>query len=234
MKTITAAEFQQSDELDPAWGSKLSELVEITNFSCLCNLPITHLSPILHFTGRNIPCNEALIQKCRPLEVSETVAFSPITDRSDQLANVRPSPGLSVLIIDSLTVALSLIAIRSGQLANARSGRWCNTLIGSLTVASNPAVNPAPSARQCSPFREINDFPNGTWADCPGQSNTPNRDVANPLGKVMPSGCRAAALSSRKANLVWGEGPAPSIPEENDHPSKGWHSQLKKRQKPSR
>jgi hypothetical protein len=71
MHQITAEQFQQDVELDPAWASKLTEPVEITEFCELIDSDITHLSPLLHFTGRNYWGDGASFWGCKSLKVAE-------------------------------------------------------------------------------------------------------------------------------------------------------------------
>jgi hypothetical protein len=51
MKQITSDDFRKAVELDPSWASKLTEPVEITNYCDMARSNITHLSPLLYFTG---------------------------------------------------------------------------------------------------------------------------------------------------------------------------------------
>ena len=71
MKKITAEEFEIFVKRDPAWASKLSEPVEITNYCPLSHSPITHLSPLLHFTGLNVLEESASFHYCHALKIAE-------------------------------------------------------------------------------------------------------------------------------------------------------------------
>ena len=71
MKQITARKFKAAVKLDPAWALTLTEPVEITGY---CNMKfsgITHLSPLLHFAGRNAKEDAASFSCCKNLRVAE-------------------------------------------------------------------------------------------------------------------------------------------------------------------
>lgn len=71
MKKITAYEFKMAIELDPAWASKLTEPVEITDYCNCRESKITHLSTLLHFTGKNEGGTSASFELCTELKVAE-------------------------------------------------------------------------------------------------------------------------------------------------------------------
>ncbi len=69
MKKITAEDFEKAIMLDPAWASKLNEPVEITTFCEITSSDISHLSPHLHFTGKNCCGMVAEFWFCQNLKV---------------------------------------------------------------------------------------------------------------------------------------------------------------------
>jgi hypothetical protein len=71
MKQITASKFKAAIKRDPAWASRLTEPVEIKDYCHMVGSDITHLSPFLHFTGRDGDGNAACFAYCRDLEVAE-------------------------------------------------------------------------------------------------------------------------------------------------------------------
>ena len=71
MHKITSEQFKQAVELDPAWASKLTEPVEITDYCDMKESKITHLSPLLHFTGRDESGHVADFWGCGDLKVAE-------------------------------------------------------------------------------------------------------------------------------------------------------------------
>lgn len=81
MHRITSAQFRDAVKLDPAWASKRTEPVEITDFCNMMGSRITHLSPLLNFTGRNKYGDSASFYNCRHLKIAEgkfsgSVSFS--------------------------------------------------------------------------------------------------------------------------------------------------------------
>lgn len=71
MKSITSKEFKKQIDLDPAWASKLTEPVEITDYCNMVGSEITHLSGLLHFTGEDHLGNCADFSRCASLEIAE-------------------------------------------------------------------------------------------------------------------------------------------------------------------
>lgn len=71
MKTITTEHFKQFVDLDPAWASKLTEPVEITDFCDMRESCITHLSPLLTFSGQNQKGDVASFVCCKHLKIAE-------------------------------------------------------------------------------------------------------------------------------------------------------------------
>ena len=71
LKRFTFDQFRAAVANDPAWASKLTEPVEITDICELKGSPITHLSPLLHFTGRDENGICAYFENCKSLKVAE-------------------------------------------------------------------------------------------------------------------------------------------------------------------
>lgn len=71
MKAITTQVFKDYIELDPAWASKLTEPIEITDHCDMSASEITHLSPLLHFNGKEENGNCASFANCKSLKVAE-------------------------------------------------------------------------------------------------------------------------------------------------------------------
>lgn len=68
---MASKEFQQFVEIDPAWASKLTEPTEITDYCCMQASKITHLSPLLYFTGKDKAGDCASFFCCKSLRVAE-------------------------------------------------------------------------------------------------------------------------------------------------------------------
>ena len=68
---INSNEFRMAVEADPAWASMLIHPVEITDFCDMTGSFITHLSPLLHFTGRDEDGICARFWECKSLKVAE-------------------------------------------------------------------------------------------------------------------------------------------------------------------
>lgn len=72
MKTITAEQFKQFVDLDPAWASKLTESTEVIDFCDMKSSCITHLSPLLTFSGKkNRRGDVASFVSCQYLKIAE-------------------------------------------------------------------------------------------------------------------------------------------------------------------
>jgi len=71
MRSISAKQFKEFIEKDPAWASKLTGPVDIRTYANMDNTGITHLSPMLHFSGRDENGNVASFKGCSKLEVAE-------------------------------------------------------------------------------------------------------------------------------------------------------------------
>jgi hypothetical protein len=71
MKQITARKFKAAIKLDPAWALTLTEPVEITGYCNMGGSEVSHLSPLLHFAGRNAKGNAASFSCCKNLKVAE-------------------------------------------------------------------------------------------------------------------------------------------------------------------
>ena len=71
MKRITARNFKAAIKLNPAWASHLTEPVEITGYCNMSDSKITHLSPLLHFAGKNTKGDAASFSCCKSLKVAE-------------------------------------------------------------------------------------------------------------------------------------------------------------------
>ena len=70
---MTAAQFENAVNRDPAWAHKLTEPVEITEYCDMSGSEITHLSPMLHFSGNDEEENAANFAECNQLKVAEGV-----------------------------------------------------------------------------------------------------------------------------------------------------------------
>ena len=68
---ITSNDFRMAVDADPAWASKLTQAVEITDFCDMTGSAITHLSPLLQFMGRDGNGLCARFWDCKSLRVAE-------------------------------------------------------------------------------------------------------------------------------------------------------------------
>ena len=82
MKQMTADEFNEAIRVDPAWASRLTEPVEITNYCILDWLNFTHLSPFLYFSGRDRNARTAYFAGSHRLKIAEG-SFAGSVDFSD-------------------------------------------------------------------------------------------------------------------------------------------------------
>ena len=71
MIIITAKQFKHAVQLDAAWAAKLTEPVEVSGYCDLTDSGITHLSPLLTFSGRNERGETAKFSRCMDLRVAE-------------------------------------------------------------------------------------------------------------------------------------------------------------------
>ena len=70
MKRITGERFIEEITKDPSWCKNLKEPLEIITFIDIPKSPITHLSPLLTFSGKNNIGWVANFTKCEKLEVA--------------------------------------------------------------------------------------------------------------------------------------------------------------------
>lgn len=71
MKRITSNQFKQLTDSCPSWALHLNEPIQVSGYCRLFESPITHLSPLLHFTGRNESGKCAEFMMCENLSVAE-------------------------------------------------------------------------------------------------------------------------------------------------------------------
>lgn len=71
MNEFTSGQLKRAIETDPSWAAKLTEPMEITDYCDMAESPNTHLSPLLHFTGRDPSGNCADFSQCIGLKVAE-------------------------------------------------------------------------------------------------------------------------------------------------------------------
>jgi hypothetical protein len=71
--SLSAKEFKELIEKDPAWAQRLDRPVEIRTYCNMDGSKITHLSPWLHFKGKDKEGNAASFKGCQNLEVAEGV-----------------------------------------------------------------------------------------------------------------------------------------------------------------
>jgi len=71
MKQITAKKFKAAIEIDPAWATTLTEPMKVTGYCNMARSKITHLSHLIHFTGRNKEGDCANFSQCLGLKVAE-------------------------------------------------------------------------------------------------------------------------------------------------------------------
>lgn len=95
MKQITAADFKQAVELDPAWAAKLTEPVEVTDFCGMDETKISHLSPFLHFSGLDEHRCCASFVDCKHLKVAEGNFHGGVIFSASGVEKINPD-GLTV------------------------------------------------------------------------------------------------------------------------------------------
>jgi hypothetical protein len=71
MRSISAKQFKEFVNDDPAWANKLKGPVEIRTYANMDNSGITHLSPFLLFSGRDNEGNVASFKGCSKLKKAE-------------------------------------------------------------------------------------------------------------------------------------------------------------------
>jgi hypothetical protein len=71
VKQITPTHFKNAIRENPAWATTLRAPVEIVGPCHLHKSPITHLSPLLHFSGLDREGNVAIFHDCVNLKVAE-------------------------------------------------------------------------------------------------------------------------------------------------------------------
>ena len=67
---ITGKKFINLIKKDPSWCLNIKEPIEVTTFTDLANSPITHLSPLLTFSGENESGWVADFSDCKNLKVA--------------------------------------------------------------------------------------------------------------------------------------------------------------------
>ena len=70
MKQITGEEFKRLIKKDPSWCKNLKEPLEITSYVNMEGNPITHLSPLITFSGENYSGWAADFYGCKNLKVA--------------------------------------------------------------------------------------------------------------------------------------------------------------------
>jgi len=68
---MTSYQFEEETKKDPSWASRLTKTVKVTDFCDMKGSNITHLSPFLHFAGRNLDGCSADFSKCPLLWAAE-------------------------------------------------------------------------------------------------------------------------------------------------------------------
>ena len=79
---ITGREFENCINIDPSCCKDLKEPLEITTYVDLADSKITHLSPLVNFSGRDMFKNTASFRNCKNLKVA-TGTFSGSVDFSN-------------------------------------------------------------------------------------------------------------------------------------------------------
>jgi len=70
MKQVTAEKFKEFVTKDPAWASKLTEPIEVTTYCNMEGSNITHLSPLLTFSGKDKDGRSASFYNCSNLKIA--------------------------------------------------------------------------------------------------------------------------------------------------------------------
>ena len=99
---MTGEEFKALIEKDPSWCKNLKEPLEITTFANLEQTEITHLSPLITFSGEDKYGWTASFHRCRQLEVA-TGTFKGFVQFS--YTSVKTIESLNTLIPQGLTAA---------------------------------------------------------------------------------------------------------------------------------
>ena len=71
MEKLTYKKFYSLIKEDPSWASRLTEPIEVIEYCAMENINITHLSPLLYFTGKNHKNEVATFAFCYKLKVAE-------------------------------------------------------------------------------------------------------------------------------------------------------------------
>ena len=71
MNKLTAIQFRQAVDLDPAWATTLTEPIEITDYCDMAGSGITHLSNLLSFTARDEKGRSADFSRCPNIIVAQ-------------------------------------------------------------------------------------------------------------------------------------------------------------------
>ena len=70
MRQITSDEFKQAVNKNPTWASTITEPIEITDYCDMPNSKITHLSPLLTFSGKDKHGDSANFSGCKNLKIA--------------------------------------------------------------------------------------------------------------------------------------------------------------------
>jgi len=117
MKQITAKDFNQAVNSDPAWASHLTEPVEFKNYFFMVRSGITHLSPYLHFNGFDLLLQSACFAECKDLKVA-TGHFAGNVDFSG--SGVEEISGLYITAPDKCGNAASFEGCKNLKVAEGR------------------------------------------------------------------------------------------------------------------
>lgn len=88
MKQITPTHFENAIRENPAWASTLHAPVEIVGHCYLHKSPITHLLPLLHFSGRDREGNVAAFYNCASLKVAEGTFNGGVTFKGSGIEQI--------------------------------------------------------------------------------------------------------------------------------------------------
>jgi len=93
MKKMTGEEFEELINKDPSWCLNLKENLEVTTYANLVYSKITHLSPLITFSGRDKFGWSADFERCKNLEVA-TGTFEGAVSFSD--SNIQKIENIKV------------------------------------------------------------------------------------------------------------------------------------------
>ena len=124
---MTGEEFCKLIKKDPSWCKNLKESLEITTYVLLTGSNITHLSPLLTFSGRDEYGVVAHFNRCKKLKIATGTFNGFVSFRNSGLEKIK---GLTITETDVTVDSASFIACKNLKVATGNY-KGCVSFYGS-------------------------------------------------------------------------------------------------------